>query len=100
MKRKGEKRGERGRGRNFFPFRRGNSFFCWLFFPLSFAGRNKKTHFFLFSLPLLSTCLPSGMQAADARSECTVIAARMQTGPCAKLQDATMVSVWLFRLRG
>lgn len=30
------------------------------------------------------------MQAADARSECTVIAARMQTGPCAKLQDATM----------
>ena len=39
------------------------------------------------------------MQAADARSECTVIAARMQTGPCAKLQDATMVSWnWFFEV--
>ena len=65
------------------------------FIPLVFTERKKKLtlslslrlSFFFFKLSPLS-----GMQAADARSECTVIAARMQTGPCAKLQDATMVS--------
>ena len=63
--------------------------------PPRFHRKKKKTHSFSLSATLLfffKLSPLSGMQAADARSECTVIAARMQTGPCAKLQDATMVS--------
>ena len=90
-KRKNKEREEKRKqkGEEAFFFRRGKTLFL-------VPPRSRPDSLFqLFSsFCLTKTPLPSpGMQAADARSECTFIAARMQTGPCAKLQDATMVRV-------
>ena len=90
-------RQERERGEKLLAAASAATLFFAGYIPLGFvsAGEIKKYSLFALSLPPFNN-FPSGMQAADARSECTVIAARMQTGPCAKLQDATMVSRWRF----
>ena len=90
-------RQERERGEKLLAAAAAATLFFAGYIPLGFvsAGEIKKYSLFALSLPLFNN-FPSDMQAADARSECTVIAARMQTGPCAKLQDATMVSRWRF----
>lgn len=90
-------RQERERGEKLLAAAAAATLFFAGYIPLGFvsAGEIKKYSLFALSLPPFNN-FPSDMQAADARSECTVIAARMQTGPCAKLQDATMVSRWRF----